>query len=141
WIWLITRERITSRAAAHASERLGLHLLLARSASFRLLAQRDVRRARRLLRLEEGHHARDVLLEVAHDVALERRLLAALPVLEAHVEQLLALAVDGGRERRAVHAGVVLAGEDHRARGRRGRARRKCGGRAQESCSDNADHC
>ena len=58
--------------------RLGPDLLLSRAASFRLLAQRDVRAARRLLGFEEGHHARDVLLEVAHDVALERRLLAAL---------------------------------------------------------------
>ena len=58
--------------------RLGLDFLLARPPTFRLLAERDVRAARRLLRLEEGHHARDVLLEVAHDVALERRLLAAL---------------------------------------------------------------
>ena len=65
--------------------RLGLNLLLARSASFRLLAERDVRAAGRLLRLEEGHHARDVLLEVADDVALERGLLAALACVDRSV--------------------------------------------------------
>merc|ERR1719174_1706109 len=90
-----------------------------------LLAQQHLRARGCLFRLEEGHHACDVFLQITHDVRLECRLLPALAILEAHVEQLLALGVDGGGESRSVHRGVILAGECYGSRGRLGDTRHK----------------